>query len=546
MRTARRKKIGMVRALGAALFTLCFATVLIYHGRSSALAAGPAAWNAVLQGTVTNAEGRPMRGAVVTATMNNPAATVRQMSVSRYSDDAGRYRITGLEPGTYSLAATAWDHSQSEMEKAIAGTTEVNFTLKQQWSPFLISTSTFISAYGQQKGIRNIEATCTDCHNFSWIMRRYGSMNAEQWANFIPNMSPRHLFVTPQLSAQERHDIGIDLAKYFGPGVPLPTEKQVEHVAIGDAALRATFRYFTPPTVNIAHSLSAAPDGKVWFTEFDNYANRLASFDPETKRFHEYELPAPKVMPHNPWAARNGMVWVSEAAVNKLAMLNPKTGKFTEFQAPAGTRSHTIREDHAGNIWVSDLGFPPIKNSYRFNPRTKKFTVYEIAGYDIAVDSHNNAYSGDFVRGTIDRADAETGTVKRYPIPGGAKYIRGIEVDTHDNVWFGDVLGHRLGMLNPRTGKFKFYTAPTPNLSIYGIVVNRKTGLLWIADYLGASVDSFDPATGKWTIYPFPSRLQMIRFFALGSQGRIWFTDFTNGRIGYLQLGQRAMSAQKR
>jgi streptogramin lyase len=58
-------------------------------------------------------------------------------------------------------------------------------------------------------------------------------------------------------------------------------------------------------------------------------------------------------------------------------------------------------------------------------------------------------------------------------------------------------------------------------------------------------VDRFNPTTGKFTECPFPSRTQMIRFFALDPQGRVWFTDFANSRIGVLETDDMKISAQR-
>jgi streptogramin lyase len=37
----------------------------------------------------------------------------------------------------------------------------------------------------------------------------------------------------------------------------------------------------------------------------------------------------------------------------------------------------------------------------------------------------------------------------------------------------------------------------------------------------------------------------MIRFFSLDPQGRVWFTDFGNSRIGVLETDDMKISAQR-
>src|ERR1700722_18787202 len=130
------------------------------------------------------------------------------------------------------------------------GAADVTFSLNANWSPSLISTAEYISAFGDDKDIRNIELTCTNCHNFTWLMRRRG-MTADEWARFIPVMGNR--FITPGafMSPKAIQDISVSLEKIFGPDSPLPTKEQVVHVAISDEALNSTFRMYTPPTPNI-------------------------------------------------------------------------------------------------------------------------------------------------------------------------------------------------------------------------------------------------------------------------------------------------------
>ena len=481
-------------------------------------------------GVVTDDGGKPLRGAPVTARLDN-------MSVSRYSDATGRYLITGLKPGTYKISATAWGYASKTVDKDVSnGSAEVEFSLKPNWNPAQISTAEYISAFGDDKDVRNIEGTCQSCHNFSWIMRRRGQ-TAEEWSEFIPRMGT--LFFIPDLSAEKLTDISASLEKVFGPDSLTPTKEQVHHVEISDEALHATFRYFTAPTRNLTHSLSIGSDGKVWFTEFDYLSNKVGSFDFAKQQFQEYASPTPRSVPHNPWVGRNGQIWFTELKGRKLATVDAETGKVTEYPVPDKAGVHTLREDSQGNIWTSG-------NVTRFNPHTQKFTVFGTPStYDVAVDGQDNAWgASDEGQPGLFKVDAKTGEVKRYSVP-DMKFVRGIEVDAQQNVWFGDVTNHRLGKFDPKTEKFTYYKAPTENIGIYGIVVDKRTGNLWIGDYLGANLDLFNPATGKFIEYPFPSRTQMIRFFALDPQGRVWFTDFANGRIGVLETDDMKLSAKQ-
>jgi len=483
-----------------------------------------------ISGVVTDDAGKPLRGAPVTARLEN-------MSVSRYTDASGKYQITGLKPGSYKISATAYGYGSKTVDKEIStSAADVAFSLKPNWNPTQISTAEYISAFGDDKDVRNVEGTCQTCHNFSWIMRRRG-MTADEWKEFIPRMGT--VFFIPELSPEKLTDISASLEKVFGPDSSTPTKEQVHHVNISDEALHATFRYYTPPTRMFPHSVSIGADGKVWFTSFDYVSNRIDSFDPVKEQFQEFESPTPRSVPHNPWVTRNGQIWFSELRGRKLSTVDPETGKITEYPVPEKAGIHTLREDSRGNILTSG-------NVTKFDPHTQKFTVLGTPStYDVAVDAHDNVWgaSGSDKPGLF-RVDSKTGDIKIYAVP-EMKTVRGIEVDAQQNVWFGDVTNHRLGKLDPNNEKFTYYKPPTENMAIYGIIVDKKTGNLWIGDYLGANVTRFNPTTGKFTEYPFPSRTQMIRFFAMDPQGRVWFTDFGNSRIGVLDTGESTMSSKR-
>jgi hypothetical protein len=176
-----------------------------------------------VSGVVTDDGGKPLRGAPVTARIDN-------MSVSRYTNASGNYLITGLKPGSYKISATAWGYASKTVDKDIStGTSEVAFSLKANWNPAQISTAEYISAFGNDKDVRNIEGTCQACHNFSWIMRRRGQ-TAEEWSEFIPRMGT--LFFIPELSPEKLTDISASLEKVFGPDSLAPTKEQVHHVEI--------------------------------------------------------------------------------------------------------------------------------------------------------------------------------------------------------------------------------------------------------------------------------------------------------------------------
>ena len=80
-----------------------------------------AAADATIHGVVTDAAGKPVRGAVVKATAGN-------LSVSGYSQNDGRYEIS-VPAGTYSVTADAFGFTSKSEDKVVAQAGETNFKL---------------------------------------------------------------------------------------------------------------------------------------------------------------------------------------------------------------------------------------------------------------------------------------------------------------------------------------------------------------------------------------------------------------------------------
>ena len=108
-----------------------------------------AADSGAVAGVVSDDAGKPLRGAAVTARIDN-------ISVSRYTDASGKYLITGLKPGTYKISAAAYAFGSKTVDKDIStSTADVAFSLKPNWNPTQISSAEYISAFGNDKDAIN-------------------------------------------------------------------------------------------------------------------------------------------------------------------------------------------------------------------------------------------------------------------------------------------------------------------------------------------------------------------------------------------------------
>lgn len=132
---------------------------------------------------------------------------------------------------------------------------------------------------------------------------------------------------------------------------------------------------YTPPTPNaFARRIKVAPNGMVWFCEYQagaisssdpasetqpinpfagvKYHGKIASFDPKTEKFREYELPGASPTPYALTIDNRNRVWYSSKDMDTVGELDPATGKVIEY--PFIFSENGIRDffaDSEGRIW---------------------------------------------------------------------------------------------------------------------------------------------------------------------------------------------------
>ena len=517
-----------------------------------------AASDTVITGVVKTAEGQAVRGAIVTVASGG-------RSVSRFTDQAGRYTIADLKPGSYEVSVSAWGYERKTDNKDLHGNSEMSFQLTQGWQPSRLTSADWYASLPKNDETAKVEYQCMGCHNASEIVRHKGA-TAEQWQEIVAPMGRDVLneneVATPRKLALEWLPV---LEKYFGPNSPAPTRDKSSKPEISDAVLRATFREYNTPKTTYVHSITVDPVAdQVYFTEIDRGTNALGQFDIKTQQMIEHRFTSDFSQPHNAIVAPDGKVWVSLNNAKMVGMYDPKTEKISEF--PTVAVGHTIDLDWSGNIWESGTGV------FRFDPHTGKSQQYflpkfvpdsvspggstEVMAldsapadgvschtYDLAVGPKNEIWFTCSNPGYIGRLDPETSKIKMYRIA-NAGTMKGITVDPAGNVWFSSFSDHKLGKIDAKTDEVKLYQPPTAHAGVYGILVDRNDGGIWFAEYEGSHLTRFNPRTEQFTEYPLPRPDAMPRFMGQDAEGRLWYTEW-RGKIGVLDPGDSSATTHE-
>jgi streptogramin lyase len=518
-----------------------------------------AAPDAVVSGTVKTADGKALRGAVVTV-------SAAGKSVSRFTDQSGQYSIAGLKPGSYVVGVTAWGYELKRDTMSLNGKVETNFQLAQEWAPGRLSSAEWYAALPANEETSKLEATCMGCHNASELVRHRGS-TADEWSSIVTSMGKDVLNenedASPRKQALEWLPV---LEKYFGPKSPAPTRQNVKEPEISDAVLRATFTEYNTAPASYVHSITVNPvTQQVYFVDIDRANNALGQLDIKTGQITERKFATDFSQPHNPIVAPDGKVWVALNNSHTVGMFDPETAKLSEF--PVAAVGHTIDIDRKGIIWESGQGVQ------YYDPKTGKSQRYYLpkpnesdiapgssldgmasfdppaAGmatcgtYDLAVGLKDEIWY-TCAPGMVGRLDPLTSKVKTFHIPNSGSF-KGITVDPSGNVWFSSFSAHKLGRIDGKTGEITLYQPPTAHAGFYGLLIDRNNNdNLWLSDYEGSHITKFNIKTATFTEYPLPRVDGMPRFMGQDGDGKIWYTEWRS-KIGVLDPGDPPSSHQQ-
>jgi len=273
-----------------------------------------AAATTVIKGAVTDASGKPIRGAAVSAKSGIK-------TITRFSQSDGKYEIA-VAAGTYDVTVDAYGFAEKKVSVDTAKTADTNFSLPTaNLSLARLTGSELESLLPNTPEVRLLKSRCIECHSLPTIIHRHGQ-TAEEWKEFLPNMT-HGATDEPFESAtpQELDALSNALEKYFGPESPFfgsnadPAELKahVKHVEPSDEALRATLiQYDVPTKISRPHSIEIDLRTNVaWFGEESFFGNKAARFNMDTEDFKEYPLLTEKARPHTGAVASDGRYWVA-------------------------------------------------------------------------------------------------------------------------------------------------------------------------------------------------------------------------------------------
>ena len=254
------------------------------------------------------------------------------------------------------------------------------------------------------------------------------------------------------------------------------------------------------------------------------YVEYLLPLLPGLDPFKRSENEPGKHRTHRPYLDDLGNIWASNGLIG-VTRLDPRTAQFSHF--PFGTDERNRDVDMYGR----KKGEPNSIWQYIFP-------------HDITVDADHNVWWAEFQGGHIGRLTPATGKIDRFPMDPEKKVVDEAGVvgnarghtprpDSKGNIWFTVIRGNKIGKWDKADPEDHALGDPERALlPLWPDRHARRQAVLRRA--ARCNIGYFDPATEKFTEYKSPSAPCSINRLAADSKGIVWYSVFSDGKLGRL------------
>lgn len=303
------------------------------------------------------------------------------------------------------------------------------------------------------------------------------------------------------------------------PGVSQPTGKVSE---------------WPVPTPKFARDPAVAPDGKIYIAVMNG--NKLARFDPASKKFEEWNLPQ-GTRPHGLVVDENGTVWMTgngNGTLLEVPFRDGAPGTMVAHMTPSGGSPHTIIFDGRDALWFTNQSADKVT---RFERSSGKMTEFDTRDgpYGLAMDQQGNVWFCQASGRRIGRIDARSGQVTEIDLGEGSQPRR-IAAAPDDTLWVVRYGDGKLTHIDAKSAKvMKSYDMPAGVRGKPYAVTVDGAGKVWANEIGTDTVTLFDPKTEKFRVFPLPTENEGIRKMVVDAKGRLWYMGSHSGRLGMVE-----------
>ena len=500
---------------------------------SIVIATGAEAGAATLSGVVTQGDGAPAGGALVTAMHADTG-----IEVSVFTAVDGHYRMALDRTGTHRVTA-AWSRSAAgpvNVELAADGERTVDMPLAADPAYLDRVTSTqWLGLLPDGDMKREFILNCASCHEIetSRVLVDGRPRTREQWAAAFAMMRAIDQYeILPgdfddaAYVAWLADHLDDDATAALSPPVPDDPDR-LRNVRITE--------YPLPEPTELPHDLVVGPDGRIWITAF--FTDVIWALDPASGAIETYAL---RPEDAEGWGqARalvfdaSGTLWVILGGTHELVALDPETRKFET--SPIGMYAHSLVLDAKGRVWFNDyfaererIGVFDPEDEGRASSRHSERGPREGTGLAVAVRPPNRRTRGGCTARRWRRTRSSCTT--RRPV---SRHCCACRTTTWRRAGRRSAGVTGSGSRNGTPGSCpvsirrarhsRAWKVGESGLGAYDAETDPRTGEIWITGALASSMVVYDPDDGSVLEIPLPTNPGYTRHLAVDpANGDLW------------------------
>ena len=304
---------------------------------------------------------------------------------------------------------------------------------------------------------------------------------------------------------------------------------------IAEGATPQITEFPIPTEHSSPHSITAGPEGDLWFTE--SKGAKIGRIAP-SGQITEFQLPA-ESYPFGITTGPDGNLWFTGDA--KISRITP-SGEVTEFPLPASESPSVltgpITSGPDGNMWFTMKGMIgrittagqitefPLPSS-----QTEPAGIAAGPGGSLWFTEPNGEVQdlpdlgGKAMIGSI----TTSGQVSQFSVPTEHGWPWGIAAGPDGDMWFTEAGGGKIGQIAP-DGQIKEFRLSSLAGGPEGITAGPD-GDMWFTERSEDKIGRITPQ-GRVTEIPTPGGSTLPAEIALGSDGNLWYTEMGADEIG--------------
>lgn len=286
------------------------------------------------------------------------------------------------------------------------------------------------------------------------------------------------------------------------------------------------------PTPKYARDPAIGPDGNVYFAV--KAGDKIARFDPKSKRFQEWDVPA-GMQPRGLLVARDNKVLFGGSGNSAIGELDPSTGKVKVYKIPSNDSDpYTLIFDADDNIWFTERKAGKLAKLTRSSGKITEYPIGDCP-YGLSLDKRGNIWVTRKAADRFTRFDPKTGQVTELLLGKGSQPRR-TAVAPDGMLWVALYGTGKLAKINPAANRVvKEYELPGgPNAGPYAVNADAD-GRIWVSEIQTDNVIMLDPRSEAIRVFKLPTRDTGVRKAAIDAEGRYWYVGSHAGRLGVIE-----------